>query len=122
MREDAIGNLDPGDVASGYRAMWCAIKTVGLARELVEVGIKDTPSISASYIRFVLGQSNMGKISSIIADNVNLKRKLEDTNAELASVKKLATEAKKVADAAMSKVTALGRSGGAGRGGGGRGN
>ncbi len=124
-REDAIGNLDTSDRHSGFVAMWCSIKSVGLAKDLVEMGIKETPSISASYIRFVLSQSNMGKVGAMIEENNCLKRKLESTNEELAAVKKIATDAKKIADSAMSKVSNIqrenGRGGGRGNGGGGRG-
>ncbi len=119
-REDAIGNLDTNTRDSGFIAIWCSIKSVGLAKNLVETGIKETPSISASYIRFVLSQSNMGRVGTLIEENTSLKRKLEETNDQLASVKKIATDAKKVADSAMSKISNIQR--GNGNGGGGRGN
>lgn len=122
-REDAIGNLDTNSRDSGFIAIWCSIKSVGLAKNLVETGIKETPSISASYIRFVLSQSNMGKVGALIEENNSLKRKLEETGEQLSAVKKIATDAKKVADSAMSKISNMQRNGdgGGGRGGGGGG-
>ena len=97
---------------------------MGLAKHLMATGIKYTPSVSASYVRFVLTQSNMGRVGALVEENAELKRKLDATSSELKEVKKLATEAKKLADSAISKVHAAARSGaggnGAGRGGAGR--
>ena len=102
------------------------MKSVNLAKQLLDVGIKDTPAVSSSYVRFVLNQSNMGKVSTLQDEVASHKRKLDDTETSLASVKKIATEAKKTADSAMSKVSNLncgggGRGGGRGGGGGGGG-
>ena len=119
-RQSAIGTLDVDDRDSGFQAIWCAIKSVGLAKHLIATGIKDTPSVSASYVRFVLTQSNMGRVGTLVEENKELKRKLDATSTDLKEVKKLATDAKKLADSTISKVNAGGR-GGAGRGGGGRG-
>ena len=46
----------------------------------------------------------MGKVSTLQEENANLKRKMESLETKIAAVKKVATEARKVADAAMSKV------------------
>lgn len=118
-RLTAIGTLDVNHRDSGFQAMWCAMKSVGLAKHLATIGIKDTPSVSASYVRFVLSQSNMGQIGTLLEENTSLKRKLETTNQELTDVKRIATEAKKLADSAISKANAAARNvAGAGRGGG----
>ena len=61
---------------------------------------KDTPSVSASYVRFVLSQSNMGQVGTLAAENKELKRKLEETNDALKEVKRIASDAKKLADSA----------------------
>lgn len=105
-RKTAIGSLEPGCRSSGFRAIWCAIKASGYAKQLVSTGIKDTPSVSASYVRFVLSQSNMGQVGALAEENKVLKRKLEETNEALRDVKKLASDAKKIADSAISKVNA----------------
>ena len=122
-RESSIGSLDPESRLSGFTAMWCAIQSAGLAKHLDTVGIKDTPSVSASYVRFVLTQSNMGKVGALVEENNNLKRKLETQQDELTAVKKLATDAKRLADSAISKINNSnggGRGGGRGGGGGAR--
>ena len=67
-------------------------------------GIKNAPSVSASYVRFVITHSNMGKVSNILEDNKRLKRKVDDLELSIASIKKIAEGAKKVADQAMSKA------------------
>ena len=53
-RQEAIGTLGVGSRDSGYKAIWCAMKSVNLGNQLVADGIKDTPAVSASYVRFVL--------------------------------------------------------------------
>ena len=119
-RQEAIGTLNSGSRDSGYLAIWCTMRSVNLAKQLLDIGIKDTPAISSSYVRFVLNQSNMGKVTTLQEQVSSQKRKLEEAESSLAAVKKLATEAKKLADSAISKVTNLrGRNGGGGGGGGG---
>jgi hypothetical protein len=49
--------------------------------------------------------SNMGKVSNILEDNKKLKRKIDDLEASIYSIKKVAEGgAKRVADQAMSKA------------------
>ena len=109
MRQEAIGTLNSGSRDSGYLAIWCTMRSVNLAKQLLDVGIKDTPAVSSSYVRFVLNQSNMGKVAALQEQLESNKRKLEDAETNLASVKKVAKEAKKLADSAISKVGALKR-------------
>ena len=106
MRQTAIGALDLDCRDSAFRAMWCALRCVKLAQKLIVTGIKDTPSVSASYVRFVLTQSNMGKVGKIVEDNLILKRKICELEGGLAEVRKLAAEAVKRSDQAMGKVNA----------------
>jgi replicative DNA helicase len=67
-------------------------------------GIKNTPAVSASYVRFVITHSNMGKVAAILEDNKMLKQKIDDLENIVMSIKKTADGAKKVADQAMSKA------------------
>ena len=106
MRQVAIGSFDLENRDSGFMSIWCALWCVKLSRNLIVTGIKDTPSVSASYVRFVLTQSNMGKLGKLVDENLKLKHKAEAlVETSLEEVKKLATEAMKRADQAMSKVT-----------------
>ena len=70
---------------------------------------------------FFLTEKDVVKLRNMIIDE-EIKSDHYCTLEELEKVKKMATEAKKVADASMSKIAALGRAGGGGRGGAGRGN
>ena len=64
-RQEAIGTLNSGSKDSAYLAIWCSMKSVSLAKQLLDIGIKDTPAVNASYVRFVLNQSNMGTVSTL---------------------------------------------------------
>ena len=67
-------------------------------------GIKNAPAVSASYVRFVLMHSNMGKVTSLVEENKTLKRKQDELETTLKEVKKTAENAKRIADQAMSKA------------------
>ncbi len=114
--EEAIGTLDPNSRVSGFISIWCSMCSVDLVHTLVTTGIKDTPCVSTSYVRYVMSQSNMGKIGPLIEENKALKRSLEVTNLELSAVKRIATEAKRIADSAVSRINA--QNGGSRNGGG----
>lgn len=99
-----IGAIDANNRFSGYKIMWSAIRSVGVARDLMIHGIKNAPAVSASYVRFVLMHSNMGKVTALVEENKGLKRRLDEMETSLKEVKKVADGAKRVADQAMSKA------------------
>lgn len=106
-RSEAIGAIEPEGRDSGFRAIWCAMRSVSLARRLMADGIKDAPAVSASYVRFVLTQSNMGKVSNLNSEIQSLKDKVKSQESEIAAIKTIANNAKKAADAAASKCALL---------------
>ena len=79
---------------------------MAVAKELLSSGIKNAPAVSASYVRFVITHSNMGKVSALIEENKGLKRKLEELGDVVAAVKKTAELAKQTADQAITKAGA----------------
>jgi hypothetical protein len=104
VRAKTIGAIDANNRTSGIKIIWSSIKCVDVAQRFMAQGIKNAPSVSASYVRFVITHSNMGKVSNILEENKKLKRKLEELETSLESVKKIADGAKRVADQAMSKA------------------
>lgn len=104
VRAKTIGAIDANNKASAIKMIWSAIRSVGVAKELMSHGIKNAPAVSASYVRFVLKHSNMGKVTTLVEENKNLKRKQEELESLIKEVKKTAESAKKVADQAMSKA------------------
>jgi hypothetical protein len=104
VRAKTIGAIDANNRTSGVKIIWSSIKCVDVAQQFMLQGIKNAPSVSASYVRFVITHSNMGKVSNILEDNKKLKRKIDDLETSLVSIKKMAEGAKKVADQAMSKA------------------
>jgi hypothetical protein len=104
VRAKTIGAIDANNRTSGIKIIWSSIKCVDVAQQFMIQGIKNAPSVSASYVRFVITHSNMGKVSNILEDNKKLKRKIEDLESSIDSIKKVAEGAKKVADQAMSKA------------------
>ena len=105
VRAKTIGAIDANNKSSAVKMIWSAIRSVGVSQDLMANGIKNAPAVSASYVRFVLMHSNMGKVSSLIEENKSLKRKHEELEQVVKEIKKTADNAKKVADQAMSRVT-----------------
>ena len=106
VRAKTIGAIDANNRASGIKIIWSAIKCVDVAQQFMGHGIKNAPAVSASYVRFVITHSNMGKVNTIVEENKSLKRKVDDLESSFASVKKLAESAKKLADQAISTANA----------------
>jgi hypothetical protein len=104
VRAKTIGAIDANNRTSGIKIIWSSIKCVDVAQQFMSQGIKNAPSVSASYVRFVITHSNMGKVSNILEDNKKLKRKIDDLETSIESIKKVAEGAKRVADQAMSKA------------------
>ena len=104
VRAKTIGALDANSKTSAVKMIWSAIRLVGVAQDLMGHGIKNAPAVSASYVRFVLMHSNMGKVSSLLEENKALKRKHDDLEELVREVKKTADGAKRLADQAISKV------------------
>ena len=109
VRSKTIGSIDALNRSSGIKIIWSAIRCVDVSQQLMSHGIKNAPAVSSSYVRFVITHSNMGKVNTIVEENKSLKRKVDELETTITSVKRLAEGAKKVADAAMSKVNAAGR-------------
>ncbi len=103
-RQSSITRLNAGDRDSAFVVMWCSLRSVGVAKMLANVGISDCPAVSASYTRFMLTQSNRGKISAVEEENEQLRKDIDVLKADLAAIKTQAKEAKRTADSAMSKV------------------
>lgn len=79
--------------------------------------IKNAPTVSASYVRFVINNFNMGKTANLVEEHKTLKRKcevLEDTVKDL----KKSIDTSEMSKAIVKQETSDGGSGG---GGGGRG-
>ena len=106
VRAKKIGTIDANNKASAIKMIWSSIRSVGVSRDLMSHGIKNAPAVSASYVRFVLMHSNMGKVASLMEENKSLKREYDDLETLVKDVKKTADGAKKVADQAISKVNA----------------
>jgi hypothetical protein len=104
VRAKTIGAIDANNRTSGIKIIWSSIRCVDVAQEFMSHGIKNAPAVSASYVRFVITHSNMGKVSTILEDNKMLKRKIDDLESVVMTIKKTADGAKKVADQAMSKA------------------
>ena len=104
VRAKTIGSIDARSQGLGYKIIWSSIHSVGVAQDLMSHGIKNAPAVSASYVRFVMMHSNMGKVTSLMEEIKLLKRKCEALETSVTEVKKLAEGARKVADQAMTKV------------------
>lgn len=111
-RMEFMGNRDSTKRSSRFVMMWCSIKSVGVAQNLLKIGIKDTPRVSASYNRFVLTQSNMGKVTNLVEENKNLRTELESLKSQIKSLKTVVDNTKRTADSTASKVAQLKKSGG----------
>lgn len=107
VRANTIGAIDPGNRASGLRMMWSAIRCVSIATDFIKHGIKNAPAVSASYVRFVIKHSNMGKVTTLMEENASLKRKLSDLTTVVNEVKRTADLAKKSSDQAISRISSL---------------
>ena len=105
VRSKTIGAVNPNERASALRIIWCSIRSVDVARQFITHGIKNAPPVSASYVRFVITHSNMGKVTSLIAENAVLKTRLCKVEESLASVKRICESAKRTADQAMTKAS-----------------
>lgn len=103
-RHSSITRLNAGNRDSGFVVMWCSFKSVSVAQTLMRTGISDSPSVSASYVRFVLTQSNMGKLTALEEENKQLKTAVEKLKSEVDSIKTQARDAKRTADSAISKI------------------
>lgn len=104
-RQLSVTRLNAGDRDSAFVVMWCSFRSVAVAKSLCSLGIGDSPPVSASYVRFVLTQSNRGKLVAVEEENQKLRKELDDLKADVAAIKSQAKEAKRTADSAMSKVT-----------------
>lgn len=105
VRSKTIGAVNPNERTSALRIIWCSIRSVDVARQFITHGIKNAPPVSASYVRFVITHSNMGKVTSLLAENAILKTRLTKVEESLASVKRICETAKRTADQAMTKAT-----------------
>ena len=110
VRAKTIGAIDANNRASGIKIIWSAIKCVDVAQQFMGHGIKNAPAVSASYVRFVITHSNMGKVNTIVEENKSLKRKIDDLESTVGTIKKLAENAKKLADQAISTANAAKKS------------
>ena len=109
VRAKTIGAIDANNRASGIKIIWSSIRCVDVAQQFMANGIKNAPAVSASYVRFVITHSNMGKVNTIVEENKVLKRKVDDLETTVASIKKIAEGAKKLADQAVSTANATKR-------------
>jgi outer membrane murein-binding lipoprotein Lpp len=104
VRSQTIGAINPGCKRSGFRMMYSAIRCVGVANDFTKHGIKNAPAVSASYVRFVIKHSNMGKVSALVEENASLKRKLDELSSSMTAIKATADYAKKTADQAITRI------------------
>lgn len=106
VRAKTIGAIDANNRASGIKIIWSAIKCMDVAQQFMSHGIKNAPAVSASYVRFVITHSNMGKVNTIVEENKQLKRKIDELETSVNGIKKIAENAKKLADQAISTANA----------------
>ena len=106
VRAKTIGAIDANNRTSGVKIIWSSIRCVDVAQQFMSHGIKNAPAVSASYVRFVITHSNMGKVANILEENKKIKARLAELETSIFAIKKMATDAKRVADQAMSKATA----------------
>jgi hypothetical protein len=105
VRAKTIGAIDANNRTSGIKIIWSSIRCVDVAQQFMSHGIKNAPAVSASYVRFVITHSNMGKVANILEENKKLKRRLDELETDISSMKKTLEGVKRVADQAMSKAS-----------------
>ena len=115
-RSVAKGNLDTIDMRKlGARILWSSMRTISVADEYMAQSIANHPSVSASYIRFLVSNTQTAAVAALT----------KTVNEQKATIKTLQDEVKgvkKIANSVQDKVRAYegsgrGRGGGTGSGG-----
>ena len=105
VRANTIGAVNANERSSAIRIMWSSMRSVEVAQNFITQGIKNAPPVSASYVRFVLSHSNMGKVKHLVEENKVMKERLSRLEEEMGKMKRSVEVVKRTADQAMSKAT-----------------
>ena len=79
------------------RALWGVLQTHIKMKEYLKVGIKNHPSISSEYVRFLIQKSAVGKVEKLSKENEALRTRLTE-------VESLAREAKRKGETALNRA------------------
>ena len=105
VRANTIGAVNANERSSAIRIMWSSLRSVVVAQTFITQGIKNAPPVSASYVRFVLSHSNMGRVRHLVEENKLMKSKVSYLEEEMAKLKRSMEGIKRTADQAMSKAS-----------------
>ena len=79
------------------RALWGVLQTHMRMKEYLRVGIKNHPSISSEYVRFLIQKSAVGKVEKLQSQNAMLESRLTE-------VETIAKEAKRKGETALNRA------------------
>ena len=112
-RSVAKGSLDTIDMSKlGARILWSSLRTLNVADEYMSQSIANHPSVSSSYIRFLVSNTQTFAVAELKKTVEAQKTLIKALQEEVKGVKKVANSAKDKAD----RLDSSRRSGGSGSG------
>ena len=79
------------------RTLWGVLQTHMKMKEYIRIGIKNHPSISSEYVRFLIQKASLGRVARLENENKLLKDQLKE-------VEGMAKEAKRKGETAMNRA------------------
>ena len=99
------------NLEGGLQFIRASVGILEKAEEFISLGIKNHPSLSSSMIRFILSQSEKGKVKTIGDEVKLLKEKLGKADVALKDVKKSNKDLEDKYRSLQAKVDRMERSG-----------
>ncbi len=120
VRAGIKGGIDPAKPKTmALRIMWASFRTMEVVESFLRLGIKNHPSVSSSYVRFMVTNSQAAEVRKLLDQMVSFEKEFKSLKSDFASVEKKVTSIQTTADKAMSVANAAKKkseSGGGGRG------
>ena len=79
------------------RALWGVLQTQMKMKEYIRIGIKNHPSISSEYVRFLIQKASLGRVARLEKENQALREQLKE-------VESVAREAKRKGETALNRA------------------
>ena len=79
------------------RALWGVLQTHMKMKEYIRIGIKNHPSISSEYVRFLIQKASLGRVSRLEAEYRALKEQVR-------KIESVAKEAKRKGETALNRA------------------
>ena len=107
VRAGVRGGIDPArPKLTALRIMWATFRTMEVVESFLRLGIKNHPSVSGSYVRFMVTNSQAAEVRSLVTKVLNFEKDFKTLKADYASLEKKLVTVQSQADKALSVANA----------------